>query len=556
MSETEGVKAELAGFEERVRAEIRAAASREFGGELANIHVERPNEATHGDFASNVALANAKIFRRNPREVAEKLAATINAPFIAAVEVAGPGFLNFRLASDAVWEGISALLNEGEEYGRNEPSGENTNVEFVSANPTGPMHVGHGRQAAYGDSLARLLEAAGRRASREYYFNDGGNQMRFSAETVAVQYAKLYDEEWSVADEESLYKGEDNADIARDLAKAHGREFLDLDREAGLKAIGDFAADWCMSDIRRTLARFGVRFDTYFNEKTLYDDGRIEATIRELEENGRTYEADGALWLRASDLGDDKDRVLVKSDGSYTYAAPDIAYHRDKWGRGFRTAINVLGSDHAGYFQRLNAGIVALGLPEDFLDVEIVRLVKLTRDGEQVKFSKRSGNVVALDELIDEVGVDVARYFYTRFSHKTEMNFDLDLAIKESDENPVFYVQYAHARIASIFRRAETEPEDLTEIEPAALSEGERILASELFDYPRIVRNAAAKREVHLLPAYLETLATRFHQFYAHNRVLVDDEATKNRRLALCAATKAVIANGLDLLGVSAPEKM
>ncbi|WP_119068347.1 arginine--tRNA ligase [Rubrobacter indicoceani] len=546
------------GFEGRVGEEIRAAASREFAVELGNVHVERPNEASHGDFASNVALANAKAFRRNPREVAEKLAAAIDAPFISLVEVAGPGFLNFRISPEATWNGISGLLAEGERYGRDEPSGEAANVEFVSANPTGPMHVGHGRQAAYGDSLARMLEAAGRRVSREYYFNDGGNQMRLSAETVAVEYAKLFDEAWPVADEGALYKGEYNADIARDLMKAHGREYLDADREAGLAAIGLFAADWCMNDIRRTLDRVGVRFDTYFNEKTLYSDGRIEATIRELRDNGHTFDADGALWLRATELGDDKDRVLVKSDGSYTYAAPDIAYHRDKWGRGFRTAINVLGADHAGYFQRLNAGIVALGLPGDFLDVEIVRLVKLTRDGELVKFSKRSGNVVALDELIDEVGVDVVRYFYVRSSHKTEMNFDLDLAIKESEENPVFYVQYAHARIASIFRRAGTEPRTLVgaNLEAADLTEGERALANELFDYPRVVRNAAGKREVHLLPAYLEALATRFHQFYAHNRVLVDDEATKNRRLALCAATKSVIANGLDLLGVSAPEEM
>lgn len=547
-----------ASFEARVRDEIKAAASREFGADLDNVHVERPNEAAHGDFASNVALANAKVFRKNPREVAEKLAAAIDAPFIAAVEIAGPGFLNFRLAPDAFWTGISGLLEDGEKYGRSETTGEAANVEFVSANPTGPMHVGHGRQAAYGDSLARILEAAGRRVSREYYFNDGGNQMRLSAETVAVEYAKLYEEVWEVADEDALYKGEYNRDIAHDLKEAHGRKYLDTDRDSGLKAIGDFAADWCMTDIRKTLARMGVRFDTYFNEKTLYDDGRIEATIDELRQNGQTFDADGALWLRASEFGDDKDRVLVKSDGSYTYAAPDIAYHRDKWGRGFRTAINVLGADHAGYFQRLNAGIVALGLPEDFLDVEIVRLVKLTKGGVQVKFSKRSGNVVALDELVDEVGVDVARYFYARFSHKTEMNFDLDLAIKESDENPVFYVQYAHARIASIFRKAGVEPQSLIgeKLEAAELSGGERALANELFDYPRVVRNAATKREVHLLPAYLETLATRFHQFYTHNRVLVDDEATKQRRLALCAATKAVIANGLDLLGVSAPEKM
>jgi arginyl-tRNA synthetase len=268
------------------------------------------------------------------------------------------------------------------------------------------------------------------------------------------------------------------------------------------------------------------------------------------------YEDDGALWLATSRFGDDKDRVLLKSDGSYTYMAPDLAYHRDKWERGFRTAVDVLGADHAGYPPRIRAGLVALGLPREFLDVELVRLVKLVREGEQVKFSKRAGNYVALDELLDEVGEDVARYFYVRSSHKTEMNFDLDLAIKQSDENPVFYVQYAHARISSIFRRAQITPEELGEIPTGDLAPEERLLVLELLDFPRVIENCAARREIHPLPTYLETLATRFHQFYTVHRVLVDDEETRQRRLALCAATKTVLRSGLGLLGVNAPEKM
>jgi arginyl-tRNA synthetase len=268
------------------------------------------------------------------------------------------------------------------------------------------------------------------------------------------------------------------------------------------------------------------------------------------------YESEGALWLATSKFGDDKDRVLVKSDGSYTYMAPDLAYHRDKWDRGFRTAVDVLGADHAGYPPRIRAGLVALGLPREFLDVELVRLVKLVREGEQVKFSKRAGNVVSFDELLDEVGEDVARYFYVRSSHKTEMNFDLDLAIKHSDENPVFYVQYAHARISSIFERAGTSPETWGEVRAGDLAPEERLLVLELLDFPRVIQNAANKREVHPIPTYLETLATRFHQFYTVHRVLVEDADVRARRLALCAATKFVLRSGLDLVGVNAPENM
>jgi arginyl-tRNA synthetase len=311
-----------------------------------------------------------------------------------------------------------------------------------------------------------------------------------------------------------------------------------------------------MDDIERTLARARVRFDNYFNEKDLYESGEIEVLISELEKSGHTYESEGALWLDSSKLGDDKDRVLVKGDGSYTYMAPDVAYHRNKYERGFATAVDVLGADHAGYPPRIRAGLRALGLPEDFYEVELVRLVKLLREGQQVKFSRRAGTVVTLDELMDEVGEDVARYFYVRPSHKTEMNFDLDLAIEQSDENPVFYVQYAHARIASIFERAGMSPNELGSVPAGDLAPEERLLALELLDFPRVVRSAAARREVHPIPTYLETLATSFHRFYTVHRVLVDDEGLRARRLALCAATKTVLATGLDLLGVRAPEKM
>jgi arginyl-tRNA synthetase len=543
-------------FEERLAGAVREAVYRSYGVELNGIHVERPNDPAHGDFATNVALANARVLRRNPREVAENLVGALKAPFVREAEVAGPGFINFRLSPEALWDEVGSLLREGDLYGRREPSGDPVMLEFVSVNPTGPMHVGHGRQAAYGDSLARIMETAGRNVSREYYFNDGGNQIRLFGESVAVRYARLYGETWPVSGSETAYTGDYTEEIAEDIAKEHDRRLLDMDRDEALREITAFATRWCMDDIKRTLARVRVRFDNFFNEKSLYESGAVEEIVRELVGGDHVYESEGALWLATSKFGDDKDRVLVKSDGSYTYMAPDLAYHRDKWDRGFRTAVNVLGADHAGYPPRIRAGLVALGLPREFLDVELVRLVKLVREGERVKFSKRAGNVVSLDELLDEVGEDVARYFYVRSSHKTEMNFDLDLAIRHSEENPVFYVQYAHARISSIFERAGMNPEELGEVPPGELAPEERLLVLELLDFPRVIQNAASRREAHPIPTYLETLATRFHQFYTVHRVLVDDADVRARRLALCAATKSVLRSGLDLLGVNAPEKM
>src|ERR671921_438132 len=543
-------------FEERLAGAVREALLGTYGVELDGVHVERPNDPGHGDFATNVALTNARVLRRNPRELAENLVGALDAEFVSEAGVAGPGFVNFRLSTQALWDEVNSLLEAGDLYARREPSGEPVLLEFVSVNPTGPMHVGHGRQAAYGDSLARLMEAAGRDVSREYYFNDGGNQIRIFGESVAARYAGLYGETWPTGNSEPAYSGDYSEEIAEDIATEHGRGLLEMDSEEALREITAFATRWCMEDIKRTLARVRVRFDTFFNEKDLYESGAVTEVVGQLAEGDNVYESEGAVWLATSRFGDDKDRVLVKGDGSFTYMAPDLAYHRDKWERGFRTAIDVLGADHAGYPPRVRAGLVALGLPREFLDVELVRLVKLVREGEQVKFSKRAGNIVTFDELLDEVGEDVARYFYVRSSHKTEMNFDLDLAIKHSEENPVFYVQYAHARISSIFERAGTGPDTLGEVPAGDLAPEERLLVLELLDFPRVIQNAASRREVHPVPTYLETLATRFHQFYTVHRVLVEDADVRARRLALCAATKSVLRSGLDLVGVNSPEKM
>jgi len=543
-------------LETRLAGALREAAREAYGVELDGIHVERPNEVAHGDFASNVALANATTFRRNPREVARGLADKLEAPFVESVEVAGPGFINFRVSSAALGQELEGLLGAGASYGRREAAGAPIQVEFVSANPTGPLHVGHGRQAAYGDSLARILEAAGKKVSREYYVNDGGNQIRIFAESVAARYAELHGRGWPVSDPEALYRGEYVWEIARDLTEERGERLLELDPEEALAEISPFAVAWCTRWIDSTLARARVRLDDYFSEKSLYESGKIDELVQRLKESGHVYESDGALWLASSEFGDDKDRVLVKTDGSYTYAVPDLAYHLDKWNRGFETAVDVLGADHAGYGPRIRAGLVALGAPREFLDVELVRLVKLVRGGEQVKVSKRAGNFVTFDELLDEVGEDAARYFYVRSSHRTEMNFDLEVAVQQSDENPVYYVQYAHARIASIFRRAELNPEGVREVPPGDFAPEERALLLELLDFPRVVANGAERREVHPLPTYLEALATRFHRFYTVHQVLVEDESVRARRLALCAATKYVLGAGLGLLGVEAPERM
>ena len=544
------------GLEERVAGALRTAVREAYGLELNGIHVERPNEAAHGDFATNVALANARIFKRNPLEVARGIADALYAPFLEKVEVAGPGFINFWLSSGALDEELKVLLSAGEGYGRQEPSGEPILLEFVSVNPTGPMTVAHGRHAAYGDSLARILEASGRRTYREYYFNDGGNQIRLLGESVAARYAELFDREWPVADEGALYRGGYVHEMAQGLKARGGDQYLNLPPEDALSEIMAFATVWFMEDIKATLRRARVRFDSYFNEKSLYESSAVEEVIEELEKSGHAYESEDAVWLASSRFGDDKDRVLVKKDGSYTYVAPDIAYHVDKYRRGFARAVDIWGADHAGYGPRLKAGLVALGLPEDFLEIELVRLVKLVRRGEQVKVSKRAGTFVTFDELLDEVGEDAARYFYVRSSHRTEMNFDLAVAIQQSDENPVYYVQYAHARIASIFRRAGLRPEDIEEVPPGDFSPEERALLLELSDFSRVIEGAAARREVHPLPTYLEALATRFHRFYTVHQVLVEDKGLRQRRLALCAGTKAVLAAGLNFLGVNAPQRM
>jgi arginyl-tRNA synthetase len=511
--------------------------------------LERPKQAEHGDLSSNVALQLAKQLGKKPRELAAEICSKIEkAEGIDAAEVAGPGFINFRLKSAGRLQVIARVLAEGSSFGRASAAHpQSVQVEFVSANPTGPLHVGHGRQGALGDAIAALLEAQGARVTREFYYNDAGAQIDKLAWSVQARARGLKpgDAGWP----EEGYAGEYIADIAHDF----NGEVKDLD------AIRKFAVTYLRAEQDRDLEAFGVKFDVYYLESSLYAEGKVDETVRALVASGKTYEKEGALWLRTTDYGDDKDRVVRKSDGSYTYFVPDVAYHLTKWRRGFRKVINVQGTDHHSTTTRVRAGLQALGLgiPPGYPDYVLHSLVKVMRGGEEVKISKRAGSYVTLRDLIDWVGRDAVRFFLVSRRADSEFVFDVDLARKHSDENPVYYVQYAHARVCSVFAQWTGNPALLSGADLGQLtSEREAALARRLAEYPEVVAGAARELEPHAVAFYLRELARDFHSYYNAERILVEEEALRAARLALCAAVRQTLANGLSLLGVSAPEKM
>jgi arginyl-tRNA synthetase len=533
-----------------VEAALRAALQR-IAPEHAGVPLllERPKQAEHGDLSSNVALQLAKALKRNPRQLAVEISSTIEkSELIEAAEVAGPGFINFRLKSHERLQVIARVLAEGKHFGKARAAhGESIQVEFVSANPTGPLHVGHGRQGALGDAIASLLEAQGHKVTREYYYNDAGSQIDKLAWSVQARARGIEPGEpgWP----EEGYAGEYIADIAGD----YKGDVDDLD------AIRRFAVAYLRAEQDRDLEAFGVKFDVYYLESSLYADGKVDETVRALVASGKTYERDGALWLRTTDYGDDKDRVVRKSDGSYTYFVPDVAYHVTKWRRGFRKVINVQGTDHHSTTTRVRAGLQALGLgiPRGYPDYVLHSLVKVVRGGEEVKISKRAGSYVTLRDLIDWVGRDAVRFFLVSRKADSEFVFDVDLARKHSDENPVYYVQYAHARVCSVFAQWGGNPAVLSGADLGRLrNDRETALARQLAQYPETVAAAARDLEPHAIGFYLRELARDFHSYYNAERILVDDEALRTARLALCAAVRQTLANGLALLGVSAPEKM
>ena len=545
---------------ELVRTAVReAAAALGYQGELPEVEIEVPRQREHGDFATNVALALAPRVGRPPREVARAVVERLpRAPFVVAAEPAGPGFINFRVSNAWLHDALRRIAAEGEGYVRAAPHGRRVQVEFVSANPTGPLHVGHARQTVLGDALCRLLEADGWEVSREYYFNDAGRQMELFAASVEARYLQLLGREAAVPEEG--YHGAYLLDIARDILAEHGPSLADLppgERRERLLAEGTRRV---LENIKGTLARFGVRFDTFFSERSLHASGAIRRTVERLRELGYAYEHEGAVFFRATEFGDEKDRVLVRSNGEPTYFAADCAYLVDKFERGFDHLIYVWGADHHGTVKRLKGAAQALGYDPDRVEVVLHQLVAMYRGGELLRMSKRAGTIITLDELLDEVGADAVRFTLLSQSNDTVINFDIEAAKRRSLENPVYYVQYGHARIASILRKAEEAGVELRPIEEVDLSpleqEAELEVLRAIAALPEEVRRAAALRAPSRLTHFVHDLAGRFHRFYTEHRVLGEAPELTQARLWLCVGTKRAIATVLGLLGVSAPERM
>ena len=520
------------------------------------VQLEKPRRPEHGDYTSTAPLQLAKTLGKPPRAIAEELR-KITAESIAKsglsepLELAGAGFLNIRLKKATKQKVVAQVLEQASKYGQKiDLNAQKVMVEFVSANPTGPLHVGHGRQAALGDAIAALLEAQGHAVTREFYYNDAGAQIHNLALSVQARATGVTpaDAGWPA----DGYRGEYIEEIARDFKAAGG--------DAGdLEAIRKFAVAALRKEQDADLKAFGVKFDVYYLESSLYTDGKVEATVKGLVASGRTYEKEGALWLRTTDYGDDKDRVVRKSDGSYTYFVPDVAYHVTKWQRGFRKAINVQGTDHHGTTARVRAGLQALGLgiPAGYPDYVLHNLVKVMRGGEEVKISKRAGSYVTVRDLIEWVGRDAVRFFLASRRADSDFVFDVDLALEQSEENPVYYVQYAHARVCSVLRQWGGDAAQLATVPLESLAgEREAALMQRLGEFPELVAGAARELAPHAVAFYLRSLAGEFHSYYNAERILVEDQATRMARLALCAAVRQVLANGLSLLGVSAPERM
>jgi len=532
---------------------------------------ERPRQAAHGDLACTAAMPLAKAQRRNPREVAAELIAALRRKsaverWVESIDVAGPGFINLHLRAAARQRVVAEILEAGPAYGAaKKTDAPPVLVEFVSANPTGPLHVGHARQAALGDAICSLLETQGRKVVREFYYNDAGVQIANLAASVEARLAGLApgDPGWP----EGAYNGDYIADIAADFkagktVKADDREFTASGRLDDRDGIREFAVAYLRHEQDLDLAAFGVRFDNYYLESSLYSAGRVEATVARLVASGKTYEEGGALWLRTTEYGDDKDRVMRKSDGSYTYFVPDVAYHLAKFERGFAKAINIQGTDHHGTIARVRAGLQAasMGVPSGYPEYVLNTMVRVERDGQEVKLSKRAGSYVTLRDLIEWTSKDAVRFFMLSRKADTEFTFDIDLALKRNDENPVFYVQYAHARICSVIREFAAQGGDVAGLAAADLARlvapSETALLKKLAEYPEMLAAAAATLAPHEVAFYLRDLAAAFHSYYGAERFLVDDAGLARARLALLAATRQVIRNALALLGVDAPERM
>ena len=539
---------------------------------------ESPKQAAHGDLAITVAMQLAKPLRLAPRAVAEQLVAALNAQpavqrWVSALEIAGPGFINLRLAPAAKQAVVAEVLAGADRFGIQPANGDKVIVEFVSANPTGPLHVGHASQAALGDTVCNVLASQGWQVQREFYYNDAGVQIGTLARSthLRIQGFKPGDDCWPVDPENPASKGFYNGDYIADIAadflakktvKADDREFTASGDPDDLDNIRQFAVAYLRHEQDLDLQAFGVRFDHYFLETSLYSSHRVDTTVQKLIASGHTYEADNALWLRTTDFGDDKDRVMRKSDGTYTYFVPDVAYHLDKWERGFKKAINVQGSDHHGTVARVRAGLQSAneGVPQGWPDYLLHKMITVMKGGEEVKISKRAGSYVTLRDLIDWTSRDAVRFFLVSRKADTEFVFDIDVALKQSDENPVFYVQYAHARVCSVLRQFTERGGDLANVPQADLSlltaPAEAALMLRLAEFPEALAGAARDLAPHDIAFYARAVAASFHSYYAAERFLVDDAALSLARMALLSATRQVLKNALTILGVSAPTQM
>jgi len=533
-------------------------------GDGINPTFDQPNLEEHGDLTTNIAMVLAKALGKKPRALAEEIvhALKLDPARVARVEIAGPGFINFWFAESYYTGSLRTVFEQAKSFGRSEiGKGKKTQVEFVSANPTGPLSVGHGRQAAIGDTLANLLEWTGHSVTREYYYNNAGRQMRKLAESTLARYRQLFDP--GAPFPEDGYQGGYIREIAEDLKKTKGDSLLRLPAEEALADSQQVSETTLFDAIKSVLLRMGVKFDVFFNEDSLYKDGTINDVVAEFRSKGLAYDKDGAVWLKTTAMGLDQDRVIIKSTGEPTYRLPDIAYHREKFRRGFDLIVDVFGADHIATIPDVLAGIKALGYDPDKVKVVIHQFVTLLRDGEQVKMSKRAANFVTLDELIEEVGPDAVRFFFVMRSISSHLEFDLNLAKEQSEKNPVYYLQYAHARIASILRFAESEgvlqggPEKLAIANVGLLKEpSELALVKLLLGFPDVVIGTSQSLEPHRLPVYLGDVATAFHKFYHDHRVVIPERDLSLARLALCWAAKIVLGNGLKILGISAPEQM
>ncbi|WP_332651000.1 arginine--tRNA ligase [Lysinibacillus sp. 54212] len=549
-------------LQQQIKAVLAAAVEKaglvEAGTEY-NIHLETPKDKANGDFATNLAMQLTKLAKKPPRAIAEAILENVDKENtdIEKIEIAGPGFMNITVRKDFLAGVVKSTFEQGENYGRsNAGEGEKVQVEFVSANPTGDLHLGHARGASVGDSLCNVLDFAGYAVAREYYINDAGNQINNLAYSLEARYKQALGLEAEMP--EDGYHGPDIIEIAGELAKQFGAEILEKSDEERFKFFREHGLRLELAKLQKDLANFRVEFDVWYSETSLYNNGKIEVALDKLKANGHVFEEEGATWFRSTTFGDDKDRVLIKNDGSFTYLTPDIAYHEDKLQRGFDKLINIWGADHHGYIPRMKAAIEALGYNRDTLEVEVIQMVQLYKNGEKFKMSKRTGNAVTMRELVEEVGLDAVRYFFVKTAGDSHMDFDLDLAVSQSNENPVYYAQYAHARISSILRSA-AEQGYATSLDNLGLlvAEKEEDVLKKVGAFPQIVADAAKHRTPHRIANYIQELASTFHSFYNAEKVLnADNKELTEARLALITAVKTTLANALKLIGVSAPEKM